>query len=50
MRIFIAMIFILAICAAFELKMVPKKTIPCKEKMCYETYLEKMKGFINRTM
>jgi hypothetical protein len=52
MRIVVAMLAlcsILALCAAFELKMTPKSSSPCKDKLCYAKYLEKMLGFINGT-
>jgi hypothetical protein len=49
MRVVIAMLFIFALCAAFELKMTPKSALPCKDKLCYAKYLEKMLGFINGT-
>jgi hypothetical protein len=49
MRVFLVLLFILGMCAAFELKMKPRAEAPCKDKMCYEKYLEKMIGFINGT-
>jgi hypothetical protein len=49
MRILFIILFIVAVCTAFELKMTPRVVQPCKGKMCYEKYLEKMKGFINGT-
>ena len=48
MRLMLLLFLCIAI-SAFELKMVPKGRAPCKEKLCYEHYLDKMRGFINGT-
>ncbi len=39
----------LAFAAGFQLKVGPKANAPCKGQMCYEKYLDKMKGFLNGT-
>ncbi len=46
MRMLFFMLLLVAACA-FELKMVPKARKPCKDKLCYEHYLDKMRGFMN---
>ncbi len=49
MRVVLLLLLLIAAISAFELKMVPKARTPCKEKLCYEHYLDKMRGFMNGT-
>jgi hypothetical protein len=49
MRVVLLLLLLIVAISAFELKMVPKARAPCKEKLCYEHYLDKMRGFMNGT-
>jgi len=49
LRRVVLLLLLVITASSFELKMAPKSRAPCKEKMCYEHYLDKMRGFINGT-
>ena len=47
-RVLVLLLLVIS-AAAFQLHVLPKARKPCAGKLCYEQYLDKMRGFINGT-
>ena len=47
-RVLVLLLLVIS-ASAFQLHVTPKTRRPCAGKLCYEQYLDKMRGFINGT-
>jgi hypothetical protein len=46
----VALFFLLLQCSsALRIGIQPKTKAPCEKRLCYEYYLDKMRGFLNGT-